>query len=153
MSGNKISEMTNKELAEYRVPFFDTQDELMNFINALTDRQHDYNTVVEAMTLAALAAFNFVAGKLGATGFQASCADLNFIGKSRSINCPFMLVTLNEYLYPQYSTVLKINEWVEKNAKWIYEETSSKLKQDREFVSSEVWNHWEKLNKQYTPIV
>ena len=40
----------------------------------------------------AVAAFNFVVRQLGVSGFQSSCADLDFIRRTRHLDGPFMLI-------------------------------------------------------------
>jgi len=80
----KETAQTEKEMREAKEPWPYTEQQLTEYIASLVDRQHDYGTCVYAMSLAAAAAFNYVAHKLGVTGFQSSCADLDFIRRTRS---------------------------------------------------------------------
>ncbi|MBK7380837.1 MAG: hypothetical protein IPJ03_17905 [Ignavibacteriales bacterium] len=79
-----------------------TLDELNKVIEQLTERKHDYGTCVYAMSIAAVATFNYVASKLGVTGFQASCADLDILRRTRNYKNGFSIIDYNNLLYPQY---------------------------------------------------
>ena len=85
-----------------KAPWPKTLEELNEYITSLTDRQHDYGTCVYAMSLAAVAAFQHVASKLGVTGFQASCADLDILRRTRSMEGPFIILKAEDMCYPQY---------------------------------------------------
>ena len=92
---------TEAQMREMKAPTFDTAQEVADYIRALTDRPHDYGTCVYAMSLAAVAAFNHVARKLGVTGFQASCADLDVLRQTRDFRWG-RLLNFDDLLYPQY---------------------------------------------------
>lgn len=94
---------TEAEMRAMKAPAFDTLDELNGYITALVDRPHTYGTCVYAMSLAAVASFNYVARKLGATGFQASCADLDVLRQTRRFEWG-KLLDYQDLLYPQYCT-------------------------------------------------
>ena len=156
---------TEKEMREEKVPSFETMEELTNYINSLVDREHDYGTCVYAMSLAATAAFNYVASKLGVTGFQASCADLDIIRRTRHIESPFAMITADKALYPQHDIKADVEKYMDEWKEWVQKEARSKLKehnhknelkkwtdddgQEHECyaVHPEVWAHWEKLAK------
>jgi hypothetical protein len=89
-----------------------TAEELATEIAALVNRPHSYGTCVYAMSLAAVATFNFVAGKLGVTGFQASCADLDIIARTRGLKCGLMIVDPSKLLYPQYDLVAEVQAFL-----------------------------------------
>lgn len=93
--------MTEAEMREAEVPWFNTIEELSKYINDLATRPHSYGTCVYAMSHAAVAAFNFVARKLGVTGFQSSMADLDILKHTRSFKFG-KLVNYENLLYPQY---------------------------------------------------
>jgi len=78
-----------------------TIEELSDFVRSMVDGQHDYGTCVYAMSLSAVAAFNFVASQLGVTGFQASCADMDILSRTRGWKWGKILDYEN-LLYPQY---------------------------------------------------
>lgn len=86
-----------------------TYDELLDIVKQLAEREHDYGTCVYAMSIAALAAFNFIAHKLGVTGFQASCADMDILRHSRGMKDGFRIVDYNQLLYPQYAEHLTMS--------------------------------------------
>ena len=106
---------TEEEMHEMKAPWPETPEELVAFITTITDRPHDYGTCVSAMSLAAEAAFNYVASVLAVTGFQASCADLDFLRRTRRIKGPFALIEGEDMMYPQYDifnkTIQTINNW------------------------------------------
>lgn len=107
-----VQPRTEATMRAEKVPFFKTIEELNAYINELLTMQHDYGTSAYAMSLAATAAFNFVASKLGCTGFQASCADLDILRRTRHIEGPFMFIKADDALYPQYDIRGKVNEWL-----------------------------------------
>lgn len=148
-----IETMTEQELREYKVPWFETQEEALAFIGKLVNRQHDYGTCVYAMSLAAQAAFNHVAHKLGVTGFQASCADMSFIRATRSIKGPFRLVDYANMLYPQYEHSFARTISAE-TAEWLKTEATEKLAKDDStgaLSHVEVRAHWARLAKGELP--
>jgi hypothetical protein len=100
----KETAQTEREMRETENPWPKSKKELHEYIDSLVDREHDYGTCCYAMSLAALAAFNYVAHTLGCTGFQASCADLNFIGRTRHMKHGFRIIDYENLLYPQYLT-------------------------------------------------
>lgn len=85
-------DLNEPEMRDSTVPTFDTPIQVMDYIESLVTQDHDYGTCVYAMSMAAVAAYNYVARKLGVTGFQASCADLDIVRRNRRIDGPFMLV-------------------------------------------------------------
>lgn len=118
---------TEQEMREETAPTFDSVEELQGYINSLVDRQHDYGTCVYAMSLAATAAFNFVARRLGVTGFQASCAGLDIIRRTRRMDCPFVIITARDELYPQYDNAAKLKECQASWRPWLAEEAKKML--------------------------
>lgn len=80
----------------------ETVEELSQYIESLTAREHDYETSAQAMADAAVAAFNFIGHALGTTGFQAGWAELQFIKTTRHIEGPFAILDGENLLYPQY---------------------------------------------------
>ena len=101
---SEIRDMSFDELTKLDPKTHSSVDELGRFIEELVNREHDYNTCVPAMSLAAYAAFNYVAHKLGVTGFQASCADSEFIRRTRNWKHGGRLIDYGNLLYPQYLT-------------------------------------------------
>ena len=93
--------MTEQQMRDATVPTPDSVDQLTTYIRSLVERPHDYGTCCYAMSMAATAAFNYVAGKLGVTGFQASCADLDILARTRGFKWG-KLLNYENLLYPQY---------------------------------------------------
>lgn len=87
----KCEAKTEHEMRESSAPWPNTLAELSVYIEGLTDREHDYGTSCYAMSLAATAALQYVAKKLNTDGFQAACADLDIIRRTKwrgvSIKC------------------------------------------------------------------
>lgn len=137
--------MTEKEMREADVPTPKTNDELAEYIRSLTDREHDYGTAVYAASMAAVAAFYYIAGRLGLTGFQASCADLDIIRRTRRMNGPFMLVRGEDMLYPQYSIESKVREAQNEWLPWAREQARKKLAEPLVHVHPNVVRRWREL--------
>jgi hypothetical protein len=135
---------TEQEMREETAPTFDTVEELQGYITSLVEREHDYGTCCYAMSLAATAAFNFVASKLGVTGFQASCADLDILRRTRHLDGPFLILKGEDELYPQYDNHKKLEESRESWKSWIAEQAAKKL-EDVEHAHPDVIAHWKKL--------
>lgn len=119
-------------------------DELTEYIKSLTDREHDYGTRVYARSLAAAATFNYVATKLGVTGFQASCADLDFLRRTRSLKGPFIILKAEDICYPQYNLHEKLNKDMNEWKSWVAEECK-KLLETSDSAHPDVIAHWKKL--------
>ena len=92
---------TETELRDAEAPHPQTIEELDAFVRVMAEREHDYGTCVYAMSLSAVAAFNFIAHKLGVTGFQASCADLDILRHTRNLKWG-RIIDYEQLLYPQY---------------------------------------------------
>jgi hypothetical protein len=135
-----------QEMRDAKVPTLETAEELTAYIDGLVKRQHDYGTCVYAMSMAATAAFNYVAHKLGVTGFQASCADMDILRRTRSIEGPFMILDGEKALYPQYDLEGKVREWLEGDdfKAWISEQAKKKLA-DANGASPSVVAHWRRF--------
>lgn len=133
-------EMRNMPALEPKTP-----DELAEYVASLIDRPHDYGTCVYATSLAATAAFNLVASKLGVTGFQASCADMDVIRRTRGIVGPFILLTADNMLYPQYDLHTRLSEAMNRWEDWAATEAEKKLKENHKDVHPSVIAHWKIL--------
>lgn len=135
---------TEKEMRDADVPSFKNKADLMKYINDLVNRPHDYGTCCYAMSMAAVAAFQYVARKIGVTGFQASCADLDVIRRTRGIKGPFILIQGNDMLYPQYDIAKKLQDATDSWREWARDEAKKKLKEN-DAAHPEVIKHWKKL--------
>lgn len=143
----KCEAKTEQEMREAEVERPESMGDLVNYIETLVDREHDYGTSVYAMSMAATAAFNYVADKLGVTGFQASCADMDVLRRTRHIDGPFMLIRADQMLYPQYSIERVVREALVSWGPWAAEK-ATKLLQDQvkhQYVAPEVLAHWRHL--------
>jgi N-glycosylase/DNA lyase len=109
-----LSTATDLELREMKVPWPRTEKQLTTYINKLLKRKHDYGTCVYAMSMASLATMYYISHKLGVTGFQAGCADLDFIRRSRGYDQGFVISNLENILDPQYDLVKNLVEAIEK---------------------------------------
>ena len=138
--------MTEKEMRESKVPFFETLEELVDYITSLKDMEHDYGTAAYAMSMAATATFNYMASELGTTGFQASCADLDILRRTRSIKGPIMLIDAEKTLYPQYNILDDVCKFLENNKDWMAKEAIKRL-EENDYACEEVQEHWRKLAK------
>lgn len=97
--------MTEQEMRDMKAPSPKTWDELRDFCEPLFAKEDDdYGKAVYCMSLAATAMFNFAAHKVGASGFQASCADLDILRRTRLMEHGFQIVDYSNALYPQYVT-------------------------------------------------
>jgi hypothetical protein len=92
---------TEQEMRDAKVPTLKTDKELLAYIEDLVDRPHNYGTCVYAVSMAATAAFYYVAHKLSITDFQASCADMDILGRTRGWEWG-KLLDYSNLLYPQY---------------------------------------------------
>jgi hypothetical protein len=131
-------------LRDLDMPWPETLKDLDRVVNALLERQHDYGTCVYAMSLASITAFHLVARHLGVTGFQASCADMDFLKRSRLIK-RFRIQDLGNLLYPQYAD--KFNGWaalLEENKEWLAEEARKNLAENAT-AHPDVVAHWKYL--------
>lgn len=141
----KETAQTEEEMREAKEPWPYTIKQLAEYIDSLVYRQHDYGTCVYAMSLAAVAAFNYVARELGTTGFQSSCADLDIIRRTRHIDGPFMLIKAEDALYPQYDLHGKLTETIVSWHPWLADEAKKKLA-NGDKAAPTVKDHWEKLS-------
>jgi hypothetical protein len=137
---------TEAQMRESTAPTPKTPKELADYVYGLTNRPHDYGTCVYAMSLAATAALNHVAHALGVTGFQASCADLDIVRRTRSIKGPFAFVDASKMLYPQYNLRADLERLLVEWRPWAREE-ARKLLAERGDVPAhtDVMAHWREL--------
>lgn len=136
---------TEQEFRNEAAPWPDTIAELNEYIESLLAFDHDYDTAVYALSLSAVATFQHVAKTLGVSGFQASCADLDFLRRTRSMKCPFILIRGDEMMYPQYDLHRKLDEALHDWQQWAAEEAKRLLATDMTHTAPHVRAHWEKL--------
>ena len=136
------------ELRAMKAPWPKSQQELTDFMNSMINRPHDYGSCAAAVSLVSVAAFNYMAHKLGITGFQASCADMDFIRRTRDINGGFGIVKMEDMLYPQnanrpMNTLKGVTE-SEDARKWLKEEALKRIANNPD-AHPNVVAHWQKL--------
>ena len=138
---------TEKAMREAEAPWPKSQKELSEYIESLVKREHDYGTCVYAMSLAATAAFNYVCHVLGTTGFQASCADLDILKRTRHLKNGFRIVDYDKLLYPQYvdDEHFPTHEQLLEENKITLSRAAKKLlvEKDNNFVHPDVRARWE----------
>lgn len=123
-----------------------SREELIAYIDEKLAQDHDYDTAVHAMAEITLAAFNFASTELGATGFQASGAGLEFLAASRNMDGPFALIKAEEMLYPQYDIRAQVESYLEKWTPWAAQEAKKKLEiEDDSMVAPRVKRRWQDL--------
>jgi len=94
--------MTEFQLRDWTVPFPKTKEELNEIVSKLETRTHDYGTCVYAMSIAAVATYNYMCHILGTTGFQSGAASLDILARIRNYKCGFRIINYENLLYPQY---------------------------------------------------
>lgn len=155
---DKIAQMRAQTFHDAKAPYPKSEQELYDYIGELLGQQHDYNTTIYAASLATVATFHFMMLKLGGTGFQASCADLDFLRRVRNLSGPFTLVQFEKALYPQYDVLKEVQTFLDDCRPWLAEQAKIKLQThmppderanhpnvDFPYVAPVVWEHWRKL--------
>lgn len=132
-------------LRDSKAPWPKTLRELDEYIDGLAAQEHSYGTCVYAVSLAATAAFNYMSGKLGITGFQASAADMDVLRRTRHIDGSFIIFKAEDLIYPQYDLKDRMQKWMDDQAVWLQEQAKLKLAGDVEHVHPDVLAHWKKL--------
>jgi hypothetical protein len=137
------------EMQKQEVPQPKTREELDKYIDYLVEGQHDYGTCVYAMSMAATATFYYISHKLGVTGFQASCADLDILRRLRHIEC-FSVQNMDNLLYPQYCNEEHFPSWeqlLQKHKEWLKEKATKLLKKEESYAHPSVVAHWKMLSE------
>lgn len=136
---------TEKELRECKVPFPRSWRDVERIVEAVTKREHHYGTCVYAMSIAAEASFNYVAHVLGTTGFQSSCADLDFLRRTRLLEHGFQIIKYDDLLYPQYADKFPTRAKVLRDNIDELGKAAEKKLADTDRVHPEVKRWWEDL--------
>ena len=130
----------------------ETAAQLADLIESLTvfdyaDGGEGYEKSADAMWEAALAAFNYVSRRVGATAFQASWAALKFYGEAMHVRGPFMVIKVEDALYPQYDLPGRLAEFIHEQRPWLAEQAAAKLaeNEDNAWVVDAVREHWRLL--------
>jgi len=142
----EANQPTEEQMRATKAPWPKSMAELTTYIDSLVQRPHSYGTCVYAMSLAAVAALNYVSGKLGTTGFQASCADLDILRQTRNLEFG-QLCDFNQLLYPQYCDDKHFPSWrsiLREHRKKFAELAKAKLAEN-DTACDEVKAHWRML--------
>ena len=94
--------MTEKEMRDTKCPWPKSESELIRFIRNITKENDEYGKAVYCMSLASVATFQYMSHILGVTGFQASCADMDFLSRTRNLEM-WEILSYEDMLYPQYN--------------------------------------------------
>jgi hypothetical protein len=132
------------DMAESKAPRCSTAEELKAYIDSLVNGTHSYGTCVYAMSLAAEAAFNFVASQLEVTGAQAGCASLDVLKRLKGIDGPFMIVRGADFLYPQRNPFNQLTEAMDEWRPWLREQAKKNLAEGGQAhpVVQACWEGW-----------
>lgn len=134
-----------QELRAMDAPWPDSLDDLTAFIETLVNRPHSYGTCVYATSLAAASAFNYVARRLGITGFQSSCADLDVLRRTRRMGDePFGIIEAKDLLFPQKNPRFKAINMIQGWKEWAAKEARKKLAEHPD-AHPDVIAHWRTL--------
>lgn len=114
-------------------------------LDAICEGPHDYSTSAEAMVTAMVTAGNYVASRLGLTGFQASWAALNAYAKIMDYDCPIIVFKADDLLYPQYDLPGRLADWMHECKPWLAAQARQKLAGDTASVVEPVMRRWKKL--------
>lgn len=136
---------SEQELRECKMPFPRSRRDLQRIVDAVAQRQHDYGTCVYAMSISAEAAFNYVGHVLGVTGFQASCADLDFLRRTRMLEHGFQIINYDNLLYPQYADKFPTREQILRDNIDEIGKAAEKKLAEVDQVHPAVKQHWEGL--------
>lgn len=130
-----------------QLPEINTLEDLTNFIRAVTERPHDYDSCADAMAITAAATFNFVGKTLQVTHYQARFADRQFLSHTRDLQYGVVL-NFNDLLYPQYDLHKRLDEAMNSpNVRvWLRGKAEELLKTYPD-ASPRVLKHWEKIIK------
>ena len=140
--------MTVEDFENYKVPAFDNEKELADFIQEMIKNGNSYNNAPYAMALSAYAAFDYVARKLGVTGFQASYADLHFLKLTRKMEDGFQILNYSLLLYPQFKyrfDEISFDKLIKDNLPHLQEKAKKLLAEDGKHAATAVVNHWKKI--------
>jgi len=141
--------MTEKEMMEYEVPYYDNWEDVTIFITGLEKMHHDYGTRANALSLGAEAVFKYLCNKLGVSDFQSSWAALNFVKRIIPYKHGFKIIDYNKILYPQYfynkEDFLSAEEILNENLQYFKNCARNLLKENESSswkASPDVIEHW-----------
>lgn len=118
------------------------------FRELIDDYKHDYGTTCHAISAAAVAAAYAMAHEMRPTGFQFSCAELEFLKRTRfSRNkLGFSICNWDNILYPQYASDFSGLTVDAKTAEQIRLEAYRLLCEEAQHAATDVLVWWAKLD-------
>lgn len=131
--------------------------EQMAALSQTQESKDAYSAAADKLWVAAALAFNYASHVVGATGFQASWAALQFVREVNSIDGPFMLVRVENMLYPQYDVPRKVEDFLNdaSTIEWLQEQAKKKLADlrgrldegslEEDSIAPTVLAHWKAL--------
>lgn len=138
----QLIDLWKKEAKEVKTP-----DELALFVTKLiTQYNHDYGTVVRAMTAAMMASFSVVdkSPQGGITGFQAGFIAWDMIKEFMSIQGAAKILDYDNLLYPQYAhkfeKTIDVGTWESVQAK-----ARENLTGNNDHTHHDVVSHWKSI--------
>lgn len=139
--------MTEAEMSKAKAPWPKTMGELADYCETLWSQENnDYGKAVYCISLATEAMFNLAASRVGASGFQASCADLTFLAKRRSMEHGFQLVDYSKALFPQYLESDPVLAMLfDQIAPSLRKAAQAKLDEASDTTSPAVIAHWKRI--------
>jgi hypothetical protein len=120
--------------------------ELTEFLKVLmTNYNHDYGTVIHAMTAGAIAAIHVMNSdefQGGITGFQASCMMWEFMKRFNYLDGPMRLLRFEHMLYPQYE--YNFDKTISKETwEWLQNEAKERILSCD--AADKVYDHWQTI--------
>ena len=114
-------------------------------MRTLLKKEHDYTSAMKVTARLTYEFFDYVASKLGLSGFQASWAQLEFLKLARHYEHGFMIVDFGNVLYPQYYHDRKhfpsAKQILMDNLDY-FKKQAEKLLKERPCAHPEVRKHW-----------
>lgn len=139
--------MNEQELRDMKTPWPESEEELLDFIRTVSEEGGDYGKAVYVMSHVATAAFYYASHLVESSGFQSSCAELDFLQRTRGYKHGFRVIDFENLLYPQYER--KVPGYWDLIAERREElgEAAASLLADKEggMVSDGVKKHWKLL--------
>ena len=140
--------LSEEDMMEMDMIWPETEEELLEVIrNLIKYENNDYGTSARSLTLAAEAAFNYMAHVMGSTGFQAGCAQGSFMLRMKHIKSQMRILNYDNLLYPQFLDNFRITpeQCIKENASWLKAQAKEKLKNANGWEADEVVKHWKYL--------
>jgi hypothetical protein len=139
---------SESEMSETSSKYPQTMDQLSEYIDSLVNNEHNYGTCVYAMSLAAVAAFHFVAQKLNTTGFQQRTAARDLMKRTGAVSGPFLILHAENAIYPDFDFVKIVKQTLLQWRPWLRERAKYKLANTNlHLASRSVVAHWKRLAK------